>query len=348
MKPLSTVISEAARLWCNSEDHPYKIDAVQATLTAPNQFTPEALEFAIDQQMREITESALSSWIGERSPKKVHQVAVIHAGNVPLVGLQDLLAVLLCGHSYVGVLSKKSPYLLPAFVHTVQIQGGNVEVSFVDREAVWTKAQAIIATGTDVSIMQIRSLVKAKGIPPEKCLLRGNRYGVAILDGNETEDDWDNLALDILLHEGMGCRNVALIFAPVGLKPDHCLKHLAQMRGMFPAHSSTSGRLAMHRAYLAAINCPHAYGSGLEFLMSKGLPEVQVPGHVRWVEYNDLDELTFIVEGRRNEVQCIVAREKVRKELPRRWNSQKLGTTQRPTIDWQPDGIDTIDFLCDL
>ncbi len=348
MKPLSTAIAEAAHLWCNSEDHPYKLDAVEATLTAPNQFTSEALEFAIDQQMSQITESTLRDWIRGRLPRKNHRVAVINAGNVPFVGLQDLLAVLLCGHSYLGVLSRKSPYLLQAFARTVHTERENIDVRFVDRDEVWSEAEAIIATGSDVSIMQIRSLANANGIAHEKCLFRSNRYGIAILDGQETTEDWENLALDILLHEGMGCRSVALVFAPAGLEPDHCLRHLAKMRGLFPAHSSTSGRLAMHRAYLAAINNPHAYGSGLEFLISKGTPEVQVPGHVRWVEYNDLNDVTSTIEGRRNEVQCIVARDQVRHELPIQWNSQRLGTTQRPPIDWQPDGIDTIDFLCGL
>lgn len=347
MNTLVTALSQSAHMW-SDPSQPYRREAVQATLTASNSFTEEALEFAIDQQMSEVTESALTNWIRGRRPKRVHQVGVINAGNVPFVGLQDLLAVLLCGHSYVGILSSKSPYLLPAFVQTVRDQGVDVEVNFVNREAVWGQVQAVMATGSDAAIAQISSLATIRGLSPRKCLFRGNRYGISILDGLETDHDLDDLALDVLLHEGMGCRNVALIFAPAGLEPDRCLEHLAQTRGIFPAHPSTPGRLEMQRAYLAAIKQPHAYGDGLEFLISKGPPEVQVPGHIRWVEYGDLDEVIRLVSAILSEVQCVVARDRLCEKLPEIWGAQLLGTTQRPALAWRPDGRDTIDFLCNL
>ncbi|MXZ16765.1 MAG: hypothetical protein F4Z16_05285 [Rhodothermaceae bacterium] len=347
MNSLITGLSKATHVW-SDPGLPCRKDAVQATLTASNSFTEEALEFAIDQQMSEVTKSALMAWIGGRRPKRVHQVGVINAGNVPFAGLQDLLAVILCDHSYVGVLSSKSPYLLPAFVQTVRDQGVDLGVNFVDHEAVWRQAQAVMATGSDSTIAQISSLATIKGLPQQKCLFRSNRYGVSILDGRETDHDLDDLALDVLLHEGMGCRNVALIFAPAGLEPDQCLEHLARVRGIFPAHPSTPGRLEMQRAYLAAVKQSHAYGDGLEFLVSKGPPEVQVPGHVRWVEYEDLDEVIRFVEATFSEVQCVVARDRLCEKLPETWDAQPLGTTQKPALAWKPDGRDTIDFLCNL
>lgn len=347
MNTLVAALSKVAHVW-SDPSQPYRREAVQATLTASNSFTEEALEFAIDQQMSELTESALTNWIGGRRPKQVHQVGVINAGNVPFAGLQDLLAVLLCGHSYVGVLSSKSPYLLPVFVQTIRDQGVDLDVSFVDREAVWKQVEAVIATGSDAAIAQISSLATIRGLPSQKCLFRGNRYGISILDGLETDHDLDDLALDVLLHEGMGCRNLALIFAPEGLEPDRCLGHLAQVRGVFPAHPLTPGRLEIQRAYLAAIKQPHAYGDGLEFLISKGPPEVQVPGHVRWVEYEDLDEAIRLVEAILSEVQCVVSRDSLCEKLPEAWDVQPLGTTQKPALAWKPDGRDTIDFLCSL
>lgn len=348
MISLSTAFAQAAQAWGGSPEHLRRITATQATLSAPNQFTKEALEFAIDQQMSVITEPLLRDWIRGRKLRKIHRVGVINAGNVPLVGLQDLLAVLLCGHSYIGVLSSKSPYLLPAFIQTVRDQGIEVDAQFVDRIAVWEDPQALIATGSDTAIAQISAHARQNSVPSQKCLFRSNRYGVAVLDGHESDEDLDDLAMDILLHEGMGCRNVAVVFAPDGLKPDQCLKHLAQMRAVFPAHSSTPGRLAIQRAYLAAIDSPHAYGDGLEFLVSKGAPDAQGPGHTRWVAYEDIEDVIEIVNGLSGELQCIVAREECSRKLPSQWNTQPLGSTQTPAIDWKPDGMDTIEFLCNL
>lgn len=321
---------------------------MEKTLAAPNTFTEEAVEFAIGQQMDGVTEAALSAWIGQRKIKEGCRVGVINAGNVPLVGLQDLLAVLVCGHSYVGVLSSKSPYLLPAFVNTLLDQGADIKAKFVGRDEMWGRVDAVIATGSDEAMAQIKVLVGRQGLTPDRCLFRGNRYGIAILNGLESENDLDGLALDVLLHEGMGCRNVALIMVPAGLDPDNCLKHFAEMRGFFPAHPSTSGRLSMQQAYLAATGQPHAYGDGLEFLLSKGAPEIQPPGHVRWVEYRDQDELVSIIEALRDEIQCIVAQEELREQLPSSWNVGSIGSTQIPALDWRPDERDTIDFLCGL
>ena len=158
-----TVLVQTARTWKSPTYEQLRSDVVKKTLTVSNTFTEEAIEFAIDQQMDGITEAALSAWIGQRKIKRRCSVGVINAGNVPLVGLQDLLAVLVCGHSYVGVLSKKSPYLLPAFVNTLLDQGAGIDAEFVDRDEMWGKAEAVIATGSDEAIAQIKILASRQG-----------------------------------------------------------------------------------------------------------------------------------------------------------------------------------------
>jgi len=45
-------------------------------------------------------------------------------------------------------------------------------------------------------------------------IIRRNRTSVAILDGNETNDELEKLADDVHLYFGMGCRNVTKIFVP--------------------------------------------------------------------------------------------------------------------------------------
>lgn len=43
-------------------------------------------------------------------------VLCLNAGNLPMVGFQDLVAVLLSGHSYLGKVSRQDPFLLPSFL----------------------------------------------------------------------------------------------------------------------------------------------------------------------------------------------------------------------------------------
>ena len=329
-------------------DHPARAEAVRRTLGLENRFTEEALAFAINQQMQAISGGRLEAWVNGRKAAQKRVVGVLNAGNVPLVELQDYLATVLVGHAYLGVLSSRSPHLLPAFHEEVGRRAGAMEASFTTADDMLGRSDAVIATGTDETRDVIDRACEERGIPPRNRLLRGNRFAVAVLTGNETVDDLEGLAEDTLLHEGQGCRNVALIWAPKDHSPDALLEAFANFRSIFPVHRATSGALAMPRAFLEAVGTPHAYGEGLEFLLSKGEPEVQQPGHVRWVEYADVSEAGAWIQAHADQLQAVVGREEVLHLAPRGVARDTPGTAQRPAVDWCPDGRDVIEFLLTL
>jgi hypothetical protein len=153
------------------------------------------------------------------------------------------------------------------------------------------------------------------------------------------------LAEDLLLHEGHGCRNVALVFAPEGLDADPYFEALAVFRGTFPAHHGTPGSLTLQRAFLKAVGTPHAFGENLEFLVSRGEAEVQRPGHVRWVPVKNLGEADRWIADHRDELQVVAARRGLRIGGVDDRARCLLGQTQRPPLDWWPDGRDTMAFL---
>lgn len=337
-------VAQAAEAW-REPDHPARAAAVEKTLEAPNRFTERALSFAVNQQMDLLTEEALEAWIGGRWTEAPRTVGVLNAGNVPLAGLQDLLAVLLTGHAYVGACSSKSPYLLPAFVDEMRQIHEALPARFVEAEALFDEGEAVIATGSDETADWVRTQCAAHGIPEPRRLLRGHRYGVAVIDGNEDEDERAGLAEDALLHEGYGCRNAALIWAPRDLEPDPYLDAFARFRGMFPVHPDMPGALQMPQAFLEATGQSHAYGEGLEFLVSRGAPEPQQPGHVRWAEYDTLDEVKAWLEAHASEIQLVVARDAVAERLATDVPMEPLGEAQRPALDWQPDRVDTVAFV---
>ena len=306
------------------------------------------MAFAVNQQMALLTTENLLSWLKSRHVQDPSIVGVLNAGNIPLVGLQDWLAVVLTGHAYRGVVSSKSPALLPAFVSSVKRRCPAVDSALVSADELWSTADIVIATGNDATKAWCSQIASEHGISRSHCLLRGHRYSVAILDGQENAADCEGLAEDALLHEGTGCRSVALIFAPSTLAPDRYLEHFAQFSAVFPPHPDTPGGLAMAKAFLQAVDMPHAYGDGLEFLVSRGEAAVQGPGHVRWVPYEDLQEAERYVNRHIDAIQCVAARQRLQSELPDHWPSVNLGDTQRPELNWYPDGIDTVDFLVGL
>ena len=344
---LIEAIVRVAEAWQDPE-HPPRAEAAEQTLRAPNRFTEEAVAFAVNQQMSLLSAEAMTVWIAGRRAVAPRVVGVLNAGNIPMVGLQDFLAVVLMGHRYLGTVSSKSPVLLPAFVAAVREEIPSLPARFVDISEVWAQAEALIATGSEETRAWAEAQSKLHRIPAAQCLLRGHRYAVAVIDGHESEAEREGLAEDALLHEGLGCRNLALIFAPKSLKPDAYLESFAAFRGVFPPHPDTPGALSMQQAFLEALDLPHAYGDGLEFLLSKGEPDVQGPAHLRWVEYDDLGEVAAWLTRHRDDLQLIAARPSLAAHLPRVLSLDAPGEAQRPPLDWHPDGIDTVAFLAAL
>lgn len=351
MKPeqrvLVAAIGRVAADWRDPK-HVLRQDSVARTLDTGNRFTEEALAFAINQQMAQVTEDGLMDWIAGRHTDRPCEVGVLNAGNIPLVGLQDFLAVVLTGHRYLGTRSRRSPVLLPAFVDAVRDRAGGLKARFAPSSEMWEAADAVIATGSDSTLAWVEGEARSRRIAASRCLLRGHRYGVAVLDGHESQTDCDNLAEDALLHEGLGCRSIAMIWAPKELNPDSYLDSFAAFRGVFPAHAETPGALSMQKAFLDALSLPHAYGEGLEFLLSKGVPEPQGPCHVRWVEYDSLDQVVAFLSAHAHALQLVATRSALLETLPAELPLVALGEAQRPPLDWWPDGINTVAFLCAL
>jgi hypothetical protein len=339
-------LADAALAW-GDPDHPRRARAVRRTLGEGNRFTDEALAFALNQAMAEIDRASLERWLGGRTARRLLRVGVLEAGNVPLAGLQDYLAVQVVGHAFVGTTSSRSPHLLPAFAAEVVERGGPA-AEFVPRDALFARAEAIVASGSDQTREAVAALCDEAGIPTHRRLLRGMRFGVAVLDGRESEDDHLALAEDALLHEGQGCRNVAIVWAPEDLAPDDVLEAFAVFRGTFPVHPSTAGSLRMQQAFLKAVDAPHAHADGMAFLVSRGAPEAQPPGHVRWVPYADIGQVAVWIREEAARIQVVAARPEVLAGLPEPWAHCELGSAQRPPLDWRPDGVDTIGFLAGL
>ena len=144
-------IEKAASQWIDVEYGP-RIVAMEKSLSAPNRFTSEAMHFAINQQMHQLTGKKISEWWADRPCIDSKTIAVLNPGNIPLAGLQDLLAVIIAGHQYRGSLSSKSPYLLRAFAEEVMQIEPDLAIEFVDRSELLDGADKFIVTGNSQAL----------------------------------------------------------------------------------------------------------------------------------------------------------------------------------------------------
>lgn len=341
------IVADIANRW-RDPDHEARADAVRKTLSGETTYTEEALAFVVNQTMHQLTEANISGWLKERRSSDPKVVGIINVGASFFLEIQDFLAVLLTGHQYYGVLGPDSPCLLQAFASEIQSRLDGVSLEFGTVSGLMGKADALIASPGQEEIASIEAAYGERGIQPENRLLRGPGFAVAVLDGGESPADFENLAEDMLLHDGRDRRNVAIVWAPQGMTPDPLLDAMADFRGVFPAHPNLPGALKMQQAFMDALKVPNAYGEGMEFLLSKGEPEVQMPGHIRWTEYDELDVISTWIVERRPQVELIVGRPSITERINSDVPLSDFGYAQRPPLAWKPAGVDTIEFLTHL
>jgi len=342
MSGIVTAIVEAAAAW-QDPTFPDRVNAVRQTLALDNAFTREAVDEAIRLSMSRLTFEAIRDWIGAPGGGGNKRIAVLNAGNVPLVGLQDFLAVTLTGNRYFGVLSRRSPFLLPSFGETIAKRIREVTFRFVSLEEAISNADALIATGSTATTRLLSKRFADAGVAPSYHLLRGTRTGAAVLRGGESENELAALAKDVLLHEGRGCRNVSTILAPARESPLRFVSAGDRLRERFPSHPTTSESVKRVCRFLGAVGEPAHVGNG--FVILENEVQIPEPSLVRWIAYRDLGEVEQWLGRNHLQLQVVVTNVESLSSIPDGVEMAALGEAQDPPLNWQPDGIDTLSFL---
>ena len=137
-------------------------------------------------------------------------IGIVMAGNIPLVGFHDFLAVFVSGHKAVIKLSEKDDVLMRKVVDKMIALDPDVKEYILFAEML-KGCDAYIATGSNNTS---RYFDYYFGKYPS--IIRKNRAAAAVLTGAESHDELALLADDVFLYFGLGCRNVSQIYVPEG------------------------------------------------------------------------------------------------------------------------------------
>lgn len=341
---LIEAISEAATDWTNPE-YSVRLEAEQRLYDSPIKATQEAVAFAINQQMPQLSSSGLTELVDIQDwEDRLEKIGVVHKVDVPLEGLSEWLVVVLSGYEYAGLYEDAPNELLVAFVEDVRQRYPGLRSSFRNENESLSDLGGLISLGIETDRVEGILSFKEEG-SPLRLLRRQAKYSVAVLDGKESREEREDLAEDVLMHEGSGEHNVCLIWAPEELNPDPYFESFAFFRGVYPAHERTSGSLQMKKAFLAAQNMPHAYGDGLEFLISRGEPACLEPCHIRWSTYGSREEVNGWIEENEQDIYVLVARKKIHNQIHAPVPLLSPGKTHRLGIKEQIDVPPIVDFL---
>ena len=175
-------------------------------------FIPEFVKYSLNIWSKLLTEDKIHSWLNNYNlPKsgETKRLGLVLAGNIPAVGLHDFISGFICNYSLIIKLSSKDKVLMKWIIERVKILGNISDQKITISENLFGHFDKIIATGSNNSNRYYEYyFAKMPNI------LRKNRTSIAILDGNESAEDLENLADDIFLYFGLGCRNVTKLYLP--------------------------------------------------------------------------------------------------------------------------------------
>lgn len=295
-------------------------------------FTEADIRYAVDAVRREmLDEKRVEKWLSlypslsKRSGEK-KRVAVIMAGNIPLVGLFDVLCVVASGNIPCVKPSSKDSVLY-TFVEQLLL---NIEPSLkIEQYTPDGEYDAVIATGGDSANLYFRTAFE--GVPS---LLRGSRHSVAVLSGGENDGDMKALAEDMFLHSGLGCRNVSLVFVPKGFRPKFEVRKMC--RAYHNNYLQCRALLTMQsREFEDLSEAILVYSQEAEF--PRFLSQINV------VEYDSLEEVQSWLKANDEALQCVVT---AIGGLHSRQVS--FGKAQQPSLTDYADERDVMKFLCEL
>ena len=315
--------------FCNenpNSNHPLET-IIKSSSSFNGWFTSSNIRSSISAICINLCSTKLSSWLSSYSiPVEAKKnVSIIMAGNIPLVGFNDFLCVLMSGHRAIIKLSSKDNRLFLPIIEELIIIEPRFEddIKLVDQ---LENFDAVIATGNNESFRHFEYYFK-----DYPTLLRKSRTSVAILTGKESLDERKALANDIFLYYGLGCRNVTKLYIPKNYDLNLLFEVFFEYQDVV-----LNNKYANNYDYYKAI-----YMMGNQNILENGFiilkedKALHSPVAVLNYEYYDEKEsLVLQLEELKEDIQCIVGMDFI-----------PFGKAQQPNLEDYADGVDTLRFL---
>jgi hypothetical protein len=294
-------------------------------------FTKENILKACDNWNLALSKENIANWLQSANqatqPKKV---GIIMAGNIPFVGLHDLLCVLAAGHQAVVKLSSNDEVLMGYAILLIKQFQPELDEKIIVSDSM-KDIDALIATGSNNSSRYFESYFK--NIPK---IIRKNRTSIAVLNNTETNEELIGLADDIYSYFGLGCRNVTHLLLPRNIE----LKKLYEAYDKYidiVNHHKYYNNYMYHKSILL-MNLSKHYDNG--FMLFQEKEGLQAPiATLNYHFYDTENDVLEYIEKHQNEIQCIVSK----------WNliDHKIpfGKSQSPALTDYADNVDTMKFL---
>ncbi len=285
-----------------------------------------------------LNKEKLENWVSQYSitePKAYKNIALIPQGNIPLSGIHDLIAIFVSGHKTLIKLHEADRFLFPCFLKFLKEINPKTEVFF----EIPNKLE-----GFDAVIAELDNRSTAVsfetyfGKYPN--IIRRKRNSIAVLTGNESEEDLLKLGEDIFQYFGIGSRNVSKVYLP----KDYDLKHLLEVLHNFK-YLVLNNKYKNNFDYnfsLYSLNRVPFNINGCVILLEEKELRSRI-GSLHYEFYDDLNEVEKDIEKQKENILNVIASESLLKT-----KTITFGTSNLPKLDDYDDKQDSIEFLKNL
>jgi hypothetical protein len=303
-------------------------------------FTTNFSQQAITAHINSLEESLVMKWLSLESqwldatikPKKI---GLILAGNLPLVGLHDVVCTLISGHTALVKLSSSDAVLCKWVLEKWVEINTELRSKLVFVEGLMKEVDAFIGTGSNNSARYFSYYFQNK---PH--LIRKNRNSVAIIDNNTSKEQFEALGNDVFGFFGMGCRNVTHLYLPPNFDFGPLFEAF-EIHKECIHHHKYANNYTYHKAILL-MNLDKHLDTG--FMMCKESERIASP--VSMLHYSYYEEESSLINKlamHAEEIQCVATGNPLLK-IPG-VQTVTFGSTQEPALWDYADGINTLAFL---
>ncbi len=312
-------------------------------------FTDENLNYALDQWSQALTVEALESWTTPYHLDNItaNIVAIITAGNLPLVGFHDVLSVIITGHHAMIKNSGNDDVLTPMLLQLATDALPELKQSYSYNDGRLTGYDAVIATGSNNTARYFEHYFGSK---PH--IIRKNRNSIAVLTGTETIKDMEALSEDVFRYFGLGCRSVTHLMIPRDYNFD------LFFNGMFVQKELIKNEKYLNNYdYNKAVYLMSNFDLlDNEFLLIKEENDSYTSpiAALGYSYYDDIKDVANQLMTDADKLQCIVAQGTAAQVIKTQLGELTapaivdFGSTQCPMLNDYADGVDTVNFLLTL
>lgn len=251
-------------------------------------------------------------------------VGIVMAGNIPLVGFHDFLCTFISGHKQIVKLSSKDNQLFPHLFKKLTEMDSRFS-AHVQVADTLKGCDAYIATGSNNTSRYFESyFAKYPNI------IRKGKTSVAVLTGEETNEELEKLSDDVHLYFGRGCRSITKLYVPEGYNFEKLLGAFGKYK-WFSDHHRFKNNFDYQLA-LVMMNKVYYMTNGTVLLLES---DQQIPpvGTLFYSFYKPGSEPVLDTE----DLQCIEGKGYV-----------PFGDAQNPGICEYADNVDTMAFLLSI